>query len=86
MGSSGYGAPRVHKELPPVCDRQATSQGKEEEAGLAQRCVQIPASLAVGPWAKALISLNLGFLSSQLAKLRREGGARKARVETQQEA
>lgn len=86
VGSSGCGAPRVHEELPPVCDRQATSQGKEEEAGPAQRCVQIPASLAVGPWANALISLNLCFFSSQIAKLRREGGARKAREETQQEA
>lgn len=78
MGSSGCGAPRVRKELPPVCDRQATSEGKGGGGRAAQRCVQIPASLAVGPWANALISLNLRFFSSQKPKLRREGGARKA--------
>lgn len=57
VGSSGCGAPlgtknshlSVIAKLPP---------GAEEEAGPAQRCVQIPASLAVGPWANALISLN----------------------------
>lgn len=86
VGSSGCGAPRVRKELPPVCDRQATSEGKGGGGRAAQRCVQIPASLAVGPWANALISLNLRFFSSQKPKLRREGGARKAPEEAQQEA